>query len=113
MKIAISSKGKDLNSQVDSVFGRCSYFIIVEVKDEKIGNFEAMENKSANQTGGAGISAAQAVAEKKVNAVITGNIGPRALDVFKQFNIEIYKGQGLIKKTIQKLIDNKLEKIEK
>ena len=72
---------------------------------------EVIENTSVNQQGGAGISAAQKVAEKGVNAVITGNIGPRATDVFKQFNIQVYKGTGLIKKVLQAFIDGKLNKI--
>lgn len=111
IKIAISSKGKDLDSEVDNVFGRCPYFIFAEIKDKKIEKVEAMENKSANQMGGAGISAAQFVTEKNAEAVITGNIGPRALDVLKQFNIEIYNGSGSVKEVLDKFINNKLEKV--
>ncbi|NOQ67903.1 dinitrogenase iron-molybdenum cofactor biosynthesis protein [Patescibacteria group bacterium] len=111
MKIAISSKEKDLNGEVDSVFGRCPYFLIVEIEDKKIQGFEAIENTSAKQMGGAGISAAQVVAEKDVDAIITGNIGPRALDVLGQFNIKIYNGSGSIEEVLQKFIDGKLETI--
>ncbi|MCK4525010.1 MAG: NifB/NifX family molybdenum-iron cluster-binding protein [Candidatus Andersenbacteria bacterium] len=111
MKIAISSKEKDLNGEVDSVFGRCPYFLIVEIEDKKIQGFEAIENTSAEQAGGAGISTAQAVAEKDVDAIITGNIGPRALDVLGQFNIKIYNGSGSIDDVLRKFIDGKLETI--
>ena len=111
MKIAISSKEKDLNGEVDSVFGRCPYFLVVEIKNKKIQGFKAVENISAEQVGGAGISAAQTVAEKDVDAVISGNIGPRALDVLRQFNIKIYNGSGSIDKVLQKFIDGKLETI--
>ena len=109
MKIAISSKEQNLNGEVDSVFGRCPYFLIVEIEDKKIQGFETMENTSAKQMGGAGISAAQLVAEKNVDAVITENIGPRALDVLGQFNIKIYNGSGLVNEVLQKFIDEKLE----
>ncbi|HOH04495.1 MAG TPA: NifB/NifX family molybdenum-iron cluster-binding protein, partial [Candidatus Pacearchaeota archaeon] len=34
MKIAISSTGKNLQDEIDARFGRCSYFLIVEI-DEK------------------------------------------------------------------------------
>jgi len=77
-----------------------------------ITKIEAIENISAKQMGGAGISAAQTVAEKDVKAVITGNIDPRASDVPRQFNIEVYKGNGIIKEVLQKFIDNKLERIQ-
>jgi len=112
MKIAISSAGKDLTSLVAEVFGRCPYFLIVEIDNKKIKEFEVLENTSVNQTGGAGISVAQMVAGKNVNAVITGSVGPRALDVLKQFNISAYNSVGLIKDAIQKFIEGKLEEIK-
>jgi len=110
IKVVVTSRGKDLNSEVDKVFGRCKYFIIVEIKDNKTEKFEIIENKFANQMGGAGISAAQFVVEKNVKAVITGTIGPRALDVLKQFNVEIYKGDSKLKEALKKFTENKLEK---
>jgi len=112
MKIAVSAKGKNVKSEVSDVFGRSPYFIIAEIKDQKIEKTEAIENKSTDQINGAGISTAQLMAEKNINAVITGNVGPRALDVLKQFNIEVYFGSGAIKKVLQKFIDGKLEKIQ-
>jgi predicted Fe-Mo cluster-binding NifX family protein len=111
MKVAISSTGKDLNSNVNSVFGRCPYFVIAEIENKKIIRIESVKNISAGQMGGAGISAAQSVAEKNVNVVITGNVGPRALDVLKQFNVKVFNGSGLVKKALQDLIDGKLKKM--
>ena len=113
MKIAVSSMDKNIDSNVSGVFGRCSYFIIAEIENQKIERTEAIENKSTDQMSGAGISTAQLMAEKKVNAVITGNVGPRALDVLRQFNIEVYSGSGAIKKVLQEFINGKLKKIEK
>ena len=111
MKIAVSSTDQGLNSKVSEVFGRCPYFIIAEIENQKIKKTETIENKNTAQMSGAGISTAQLMAEKNVKAVITKNIGPRALDVLRQFNIAIYYGTGTIKGVLQKLIDNKLEKI--
>lgn len=113
MKIAVSSKGKDLESEVDSVFGRCAYFIIVEIEEgkRKIEGFEAVENEGAGQMGGAGIRAARQVVEKGAKAVISGNIGPRASDVLKQFNVKTYSAAGLVREAVQKFIEGKLEKM--
>jgi len=111
MKIVISSNGKDLESNVSSVFGRCPYFIIVEVKDKKITGFELMENTSAKQLGGAGVSTAQAVVEKGAEAIITGNLGPRASEVLKQFKIKVYAGSGIVKKAVLELIKGRLKEI--
>jgi len=113
VKIAVSSMNKNIESDVSDVFGRSSYFVIAEIEDEKIKRTEIIENKSTNQMSGAGISAAQLMAEKNVNAVITGNVGPRAFDVLKQFNIEVYTGSGVIKEVLQEFINGKLKKIER
>ena len=43
MKIAVSSSGKDLDSQVDPRFGRCAYFVIVETENM---SFEAFDNEN-------------------------------------------------------------------
>jgi predicted Fe-Mo cluster-binding NifX family protein len=112
MKIAVSSMGKSIESNVSDIFARCPFFIIVEIKNQKIDKTEIIENESTDQMSGAGISAAQLMAEKNVNAVITGNVGPRAFDVLKQFNIEIYRGEGKVKEAVEKFIEGKLEKFE-
>jgi len=111
MKIAISSVGKNIESKVSDIFGRCPYFIIAEIENKKIGKTEAIKNESTDQMSGAGIATAQLIAEKNVRAVITGNVGPRALDVLKQFKIEIYSGEGIVKDVLQAFIEGKLKKI--
>ena len=111
MKIAISSTDKNIESNVSDIFGRCPYFIIAEIENQKIEKTEVIKNKSIEQVSGAGFLTANLMAENNINAIITGNVGPRALDVLKQFNIEIYFGAGTVKEVLQKFIDKKLEKI--
>jgi len=113
IKVAVSSTGKDIQSGVSDIFGRCPYFIIAEIEDKKIVKIECIENASANQIGGAGIYAARTIAEKGAEVVISGNMGPRAFSVLKQFNIEVYrsnKGKS-VEETLQEFINGKLEKI--
>ncbi|MBW2966414.1 hypothetical protein KY342_04900 [Candidatus Woesearchaeota archaeon] len=111
MKIAISSTGKTLNDNVDQRFGRCPYFIIVDIEDKKIEEFKAVENIAAAQSGKAGIAAAQTIAEEEVEAVITGNLGPNASDVLEQFGIKAYQASGKIKEVIGDFIKGRLNEI--
>jgi predicted Fe-Mo cluster-binding NifX family protein len=111
MKIAISSMGENLESEVDAKFGRCPYFLIAEIEDGEAKNVKVIENTAAGQMGGAGITAAEIVANEKVDAVITANLGPRALSVFGQLGIKAYQGQGIIKDVIQKFIKGELTEI--
>ena len=113
MKIAISSTGNNLESEVDARFGRCAYFLIIEVDKEKkeIKDLKTIENTAKAQMGGAGITAGQIVANEKVDAIITVNLGPRAFSVFEQFKIKIYQGKGKIKEVIQDFLDKKLKEL--
>jgi len=111
MKIAISSTGKDLESEIDPRFGRCPYFLIIEIKDKKIKNLKAIQNTAKAQSGGAGITAGEIVAKQNVNAIITTNLGPRAFDVFEQFKIKVYQGQGKIKELVNEFIKGNLKEL--
>ena len=91
MKIAVSSNGKNLDSQIDPRFGRCAYFLIVETDGM---NFEAFKNDNLALVGGAGIQSAQFVASRGAKAVITGNCGPNAVQVLSAAGIEIFVGQN-------------------
>ncbi|GAH77004.1 unnamed protein product, partial [marine sediment metagenome] len=99
MRIAISATGPSLDADVDPRFGRCQYFIIV---DPETMQYESMENPSVMAGGGAGISTAQMVVNKEVQAVITGNCGPNAYQVLSAAGIQITTGvSGKIKDAIQ------------
>ena len=99
MKVAVSSNGEDLNAQLDPRFGRCAYFLVVNPDDM---GFEAFENKSAAQGGGAGIQAAQFLASKGVEAVITGNCGPNAVQTLSAAGIELFGGQtGTVREFVE------------
>ncbi len=113
MKIAISSEGKDLDSKPSSMFGRCSYFVIVELSENKFNYDKTIENIGANQTSGAGIKAAKLIGEENVNSLITDSVGPKAFDALKEWDINIYKAKGdKNRNNIEKLLNDELDRIE-
>ena len=113
MKIAISSTGPGIESQVDTRFGRCVYFVIVNIDGNEIKEEKSIENPGVNMPGGAGISAAQIVANEKVKAVVSGNVGPKAFYVLNSLGIEIYQAvPGTVKENAEKLLRNELQKID-
>ena len=89
MKIAITANGSTLDADIDPRFGRCQYFIIV---DPATMQFEALENSGAMSGGGAGISTAQMIVGKGVDAVLTGNCGPNAYQVLSAASINVITG---------------------
>ena len=89
MKIAISSQEKDLTSEVDPRFGRCTYFVLY---DSESGEHEVIENPGVNASSGAGIETARFIANLNVQAILTGNVGPNAYTTLDAADIEIYAG---------------------
>jgi len=110
MKICITSQGDSLDSVIDPRFGRCQYFIIA---DSESLEFEAIENSNASGMGGVGVQSGQFMSEKKVEAVLTGNVGPNAFQTLKAANIEIITGvSGSVKEVIEKYKNGEFKSIQ-
>ena len=89
MKIAVTSVGAKMDSQVDPRFGRAAYFAIVDTETMA---FEAVENANIAAAGGAGISSAKVVIDAGAEAVLTGNCGPNAERTLRAGSIKLYIG---------------------
>ncbi len=102
MKVAVTSKGDSLDSPVDEQFGRAAYFLIVDTEDD---SFEVIDNAAnVNAWGGAGVQAAQSVAEKGVEWILTGSVGPRAYSVMEAAGVKIGSGaSGTVRDAIARL----------
>jgi len=89
MKVAITASGEDLNSPVDRVFGRARYFVITNTEET---NVEVLENsQNVNAAQGAGIQSARQIANKSVDVVLTGNVGPNAFRALEAASIKAYQ----------------------
>lgn len=102
MILIISSQKADINSPVDSRFGRAQYFIKF---DTDTNQWEAITNPSVNQRGGAGVSAAQLVINNKAQVVISGDFGPNASNALKAGGITMMLF-GPEVSTVQEAIDH-------
>lgn len=106
MKIAVSASGKDLDAPINQRFGRCDYFLIIDPDTMETQSFP---NENGAQSSGAGIQAASFVISKGVGAVITGNCGPKAMDVFAAENIAVYTGQaGTVRQAVEAFKNGRL-----
>jgi predicted Fe-Mo cluster-binding NifX family protein len=100
MRVAVSSSGRDLKGPVDPRFGRCAYFVIVDTETMSL---EAFPNTSITAASGAGIGAAQLVASKGVEAVLTGNVGPNAFSALSAAGVQVVTGvAGTVKDVVEK-----------
>ncbi len=100
MKVAISADGRGLESTVHPRFGRCPFFLIVETDDMTV---DVIENSHAELSTGAGIQAAGMLVSSGAAAVITGNCGPKAMQVFAETGVPtILNQQGVIREVVEK-----------
>lgn len=109
MKVVITAQGPSLDSPVDTRFGRCAYFIVVDVDTLE---FNAHPNPAQNASGGAGIQAAQFVVSLGVNAIITGSFGPNAQAALASTGLTGYSIQGgTVREAIELFREGKLSPI--
>ncbi len=107
MKIAVTSVGLNLDSEVDPRFGRAAYIIIV---DSDTFAFEVVDNQeNVNALKGAGIQAAKAVSEKGAEVLLTGFCGPNAFKAMNAAKIGVANNaSGSVRDAVQAYLDGKL-----
>ncbi len=106
MKIAMPVDDKTMESSVCISFGRAPYFLIYDTENKE--SF-FLDNSAAATQGGAGIKAAQIVADSQVGALLTPRCGENAAEVINAGNVKIYKTiNESIKANIAAFEDGKL-----
>ena len=111
MKIAIASTGLNLRSNVSTVFGRSTNFIIIDLENDEIVNISPIENPAKNERG-AGNLAAQFIIDHGVEALILGELGNVAFGILRNAGIKIYKIRpGNVEKNLKYFEESKLDEI--
>ena len=100
-KIAISAEGPSLDEALDPRFGRTAGFLVV---DPLTLDFTYLDNGSSQAMAqGAGIQAAEIVANSGAKVVLTGYVGPKAFRALEAAGIRV--GQNLDNMTVRKAIE--------
>ena len=109
MKIAITVKSPDKNSEVDPRFGRAASFCIYDTETTE---FDFVPNsQSLDSASGAGIQAAKTIIDQGVGALITGHCGPKAFKALTAAEVDIYVNvTGTVSEVIDLYQQEKLEK---
>ena len=90
MKVAVSARGTTPDSDIDERMGRAYWLMIYETKTN---SWQAINNETArNAINGAGQQTANLLIDLGVEAVLTGEVGPRAFRLLNSAGIEIYLG---------------------
>ena len=88
MKVCVTALGPKEDSEVDSRFGRCQFFVFFDLHTREV---EGVANPNIESSGGAGIQSAQLVASKAA-IVLTGHVGPNAFKTLSAAGVAIFTG---------------------
>ncbi|MGI6121096.1 MAG: NifB/NifX family molybdenum-iron cluster-binding protein [Saccharofermentanales bacterium] len=110
MKIAIPVDNNLMESNVCASFGRAPFFLVYDTETKEAA---FVENTAASGTGGAGIRAAQIVADQEVDALLTPRCGQNAADVFRSADIKLYRtNTDSLKDNIEAFVKGELPLLE-
>lgn len=109
MKVCVTAENAGFDALLDPRFGRCRFFVVVDLDSM---SETSVQNTAIAAGGGAGIQAAQTVVRLGVDALITGNIGPNALQVLSSAGIDVYQSTGgTVRDAVERFRRGELAKI--
>ena len=99
--------GTGLESELSAHFGRCPYYTVLEVEGNEIIGSQVLENPYFNNHQPGAVPSF--IHSQKVDVMIAGGMGPRAIDLFNQFGIEVATGvQGQVKNVAAAYLDGRI-----
>ena len=108
MKIAICAKNNaGLSSDVDDRFGRAEYYVLFDTESNET---TVIENSAKNDSAGAGGKAISLLNKYDVSTIIVPELGPKALDAVKAFELTAYQidDSKTVKEALNSFLTNKL-----
>ncbi|MGI6015048.1 MAG: NifB/NifX family molybdenum-iron cluster-binding protein [Methanothrix sp.] len=110
MKVCVTAGASGLDAPMDPRFGRSPFFVIVDTESM---SENSIANTNVDAASGAGIQAAQDIAREGASALITGNVGPNAMQTLTSANIDVYQYQGVgsVREVVEKFKRGELVKI--
>ena len=107
MKIAVPTLGnRGLKERVAEHFGRCPIYTIIDNEEKQI----TVINNTSSHNGGKGLPP-ELLRQNDINVLLCKKIGPKAIEMCKYFNIEVYvDSSDTVEKMYDKWKNNQLHK---
>jgi predicted Fe-Mo cluster-binding NifX family protein len=110
MKVAVTVNEPDSLAGLERRFARCAYYLIF---DSLTKAWRAEANPAVEASSGAGTRAAQFLADHGVEAVISGEYGPKALRALNAAEIKPYSASAApAEKLFKDLLAGELQEVE-
>jgi len=108
MRIAISADDRNgLDSVVSPHFGRCPYYILVDVEGQEVQAIHAVDNPYYYQHAPGQVPGF--IHSQSVDVMLTGGMGQRAIGFFREYGIEAVTGaSGTVRHALQRYLGGTL-----
>lgn len=108
MRIAISAnENNGLDSAIGAHFGRCPYFVLVDVEGQAVTAVQTIDNPyySAHQPG----QVPGFIQSQAADVMLSGGMGGRAVSFFQQYGIEPVTGAaGTVRQSVESYLSGQL-----
>lgn len=108
MRIGVAAEDDNLlESAVSQHFGRCPFYILVDLEDGELANVESVANPyfESHEPG----QVPQFIHRNGVEVMLTGGMGRRAISLFDQQGISVATGaSGTVGEALSAYLDGKL-----
>ncbi len=110
MKIAVATEdNRGLEAVISQHFGRCPYYVLVEVDNGETGEVKALENPFYGSHGQPGEVPAF-IKSTGAHVIIAGGMGPNAIGFFEQFGIQVVTGvSGMVQEAIKLFLSGRIQ----
>ncbi|MCD6497526.1 MAG: P-loop NTPase [Deltaproteobacteria bacterium] len=98
--LAVATNGdQGLDAPVSGHFGRCTHYTVVTMKGEEVDGARSVENPFASSHDPGDLPGF--VKELGAHAILAGGMGPKAVDLFRQFDIDVGVGaNGTVREAV-------------
>lgn len=109
MRIAISADdNRGLDSVISPHFGRCPYYVLVDLEDRQVRQVSAVENPYYGQHAPGVVP--EFIHHQGADVMVTGGMGRRAIAFFQQYSIEPVTGAaGTVRHALEQYLNGALQ----
>ena len=104
----ITSEKNGLNSIISHHFGRCKYYIFVDLENSEIKSIEEKENQYAGEQGSGMVP--EFIVSNTAKIIVSGGMGLRAVSFFQEYGVLPVVGKsGKVKEVLDDIINNNFD----
>ena len=110
MKLAFPVSEKSLDANIHKIFGKAPYYLIYNTNSKEM---DYLDHRAVVAQGGAGVRAAQVLADNGIKVIITLQCGENAEKILRNAEVLVYKAiPGSVKENTEAFEQNQLNLLD-